>query len=206
VYLVGFTIEIYYDARPYERPISHKYVWGEGGHDKHLFLMSELERGECFSLCRQLYSRRRLYECFCGVWNFCRCPEAKHFEHSYQKSQNKKFMLVYISEFCLYRACLWSCCVQVGPALCTYIYSQAKSRHVSLVATKPSSRKITPQTICGRCDVINFMLKEMRNTPICAWQDRQPSNSGAFGFVVLSSPMLVVAATETCRKLAWLCK
>ena len=93
-----------------------------GGEDKHLFLMSELEWGECSSFCGQLYRRRRMYECFCGVWNFCRCREAKHFEHSYQKSQNKIFMLVYISQCCLYRACLSSYCAQVDPTLCTYIH------------------------------------------------------------------------------------
>ena len=27
MYLVGFTIEIYYDARPYERQISYSYYY-----------------------------------------------------------------------------------------------------------------------------------------------------------------------------------
>ena len=157
------------------------------------------------SFCDQLYRRPRLCECFCGVWNFCRCREAKHFEHSYQKSQNKKSMLVYISQCCLFRACLSSYCVQVGPTLCTYMHSQARFRHVSLEPTKPSSGKVMPRTIRGRCDVISFMLKEMRNTTMCAWQDRQPSNSGAYWFAVLTL-MMAVAATETCRKLAWLHK
>jgi hypothetical protein len=84
--------------------------------------------------------RRRLYECFCVVWNFCRCRcEAKHFEHSYQKTQNQKCKLVYTSQSCVYCVCLSVYCVQVGPTLCTYSHSQAMCRDVSLVATKPSS-------------------------------------------------------------------
>ena len=69
----------------------------------------------------------------------------------------------------------------------TYVYSYAKFWHVPLAATKPSSGKITPQTIRGMCDIISFMFKEMRNTAMCAWQDRQPSN---FFFLLALQPIV----------------
>ena len=40
-----------------------------------------------------------------------------------------------ISQCCLYHACLSSYCTRAGPTLCTYLHSQAISRHVQVVAT-----------------------------------------------------------------------
>jgi hypothetical protein len=62
--------------------------------------------------------------------------------------------LCQISQCCLYRACLCKLLSTVGPTLCTYLYSQATFRHVTVVATTSSREHNTTNqtnTATGRC-------------------------------------------------------
>jgi len=56
-------------------------------------------------------------------------------EHKMSSDFHYNCCLKQISLCCLYRACISDYCLQVGLAVCTYLNSQAKFRHVSVSAT-----------------------------------------------------------------------